>query len=581
MRSSAAAPRLAVALLVVTAVVAVTVEAPHPLAAASARLDAATRRAVLLEEPMARLDLLARTCSDDPHALTRPYLGPAHARAAALLAAWFTDAGLTDVWIDAVGNVRGRAGGGSSGSPATLLLGSHFDTVPGAGRFDGALGLVAAVAAVKAARAASSASAAGQWPSQGRALEVIAFADEEGARFGTTLLGSSALAGSLVGSGALEGAVDGDGITLGRAIAVAAEERARAAGHPLAGVRAPAWDAIAAARPPARPAAVAAAVADAALPRTAAVAYVEAHSEQGSVLEGARARVAAVAGIASQARWRVAVVGAAGHAGAVPMAGRADAGAAAAAAVGLIEEACGGGGGGGGGRARAWTAARPHGGSPSALALALFSTRAGAALAARWPAAAARLAGLLDPLPPPPTPTSPTLVCTVGAMAFHPGAPNVIPGGATFTVDVRDASAAGRDAATARARAAVASACAHRGVTCTWTRTHAAPEAVADEAWTARVEASAVAARALMEELDDSGVGGEALLPRRLTSGAGHDASALAPRPLPWAMVFLRDKGGVSHTPAEDVRPGDVAAAGAVLWGVVEGFLCGGRGVVT
>jgi allantoate deiminase len=593
-RPRASAHRTAAALAVVAAAAVLAAAAahpapPHPLPAAAARLTPAARRAILRDEPAARLDHLAGACSDDaPASLTRPYLGPAHARAAAALAAWFVDAGLSEVWVDAVGNVRGRAGGGGDGSGSeggarpgsptttTLLLGSHYDTVPGAGRFDGSLGLVAALAAVKAARAAAAAGGggdnttnAGAWPPPGKAVEVVAFADEEGSRFGTTFLGSAALAGTLVGSGALDRSVDEAGVTLGATIAAAAVDRHTVAGHPLAGVRAPAWDAVADVDPAARPAAVRAAVQAASLPPGASVAYVEAHMEQGPSLEAAGARTAVVAGIAAQARWAVAVEGRAGHAGTVPMAGRADAGAAAAEAVGLIERTCTGGGGGGGSSGVQWRRA------PSRALAAALSTRPGAALAARWPTLATALARILSPSPPAPSPSA--LVCTVGAMAFSPGAPNVIPGRAAFTLDVRDATAGGRDAATVRARAAVGTACARRGVACTWTRTHAAPEAVADEGLTSAVEAAARAAGGLMEEVGDAP--GAPLLPRRLTSGAGHDAAALVARPAtPWAMVFVRDRGGVSHTPVEDVRPGDVAAAGAVLWGVVEGFCGGERG---
>ena len=111
------------------------------------------------------------------------------------LVAWFHDAGLADARIDAVGNVRG--GAGPPAPRATLLLGSHYDTVTDAGAFDGALGLAAALAAVKAVAAAGAAGGCGAPPPAAawrRRVEVVAFADEEGVRFGTTFLGSGALA---------------------------------------------------------------------------------------------------------------------------------------------------------------------------------------------------------------------------------------------------------------------------------------------------------------------------------------------------------------------------------------------------
>ncbi|MEL4382854.1 M20/M25/M40 family metallo-hydrolase, partial [Shewanella algae] len=88
---------------------------------------------------------------------------------------------------DAAGNLVGRLEGGTPGLPA-LLLGSHLDTVPDAGRYDGILGVLSAIAVVRRI-----APRAGSLPF---AVEVVAFGDEEGTRFGTTLLGSAAVAGA-------------------------------------------------------------------------------------------------------------------------------------------------------------------------------------------------------------------------------------------------------------------------------------------------------------------------------------------------------------------------------------------------
>ena len=189
-------------------------------------------RPLLLAEPLQRLRALSKLSDDDGNDnLTRPFGGPAHARAAEEIRKWFEDAGLEKVKLDAVGNVRGALSFGESEKEeeeedaSVLLLGSHYDTVRGAGIYDGALGIVAAVAAVKAASrriAAAELEAAGtrkeKKPSRRKTVEVVAFSDEEGLRFGTTFLGSSALKGTLLGSGALDSAVDSDGVTLREAL---------------------------------------------------------------------------------------------------------------------------------------------------------------------------------------------------------------------------------------------------------------------------------------------------------------------------------------------------------------------------
>ena len=135
---------------------------------------------------MARLDALA-TFSDDPARLTRLYLSPAHCRAMEQVAAWMRAAGMA-ARIDAVGNVIGRYQASRYGAPA-VLIGSHIDTVTDAGKYDGALGVLAGIAAVETLHRSGQ-----RLPV---ALEVIAFGDEEGVRFPTALTGSRALAGTL------------------------------------------------------------------------------------------------------------------------------------------------------------------------------------------------------------------------------------------------------------------------------------------------------------------------------------------------------------------------------------------------
>lgn len=134
-------------------------------------------------EVLARADFLA-TFSSSPTGIERGYLSPEHAQVNAVAGSWMREAGLRS-WQDPAGNQCGRVEGDVPNLPA-LLLGSHLDTVPGAGRYDGVLGVLVAIAV--AARLTP-----GTLPF---AVEVVAFGDEEGTRFGTTLLGSRALAGT-------------------------------------------------------------------------------------------------------------------------------------------------------------------------------------------------------------------------------------------------------------------------------------------------------------------------------------------------------------------------------------------------
>lgn len=241
---------------------------------------------------MARLDRLAQA-SAEPGALTRLTLTPAHREAALIVAEWMGEAGMS-VRIDRVGNVVGRYEGSTPGAPA-LLVGSHIDTVRDAGRFDGNLGVVLGIAAVA------------DLSRRGRvltyAIEVIAFSDEEGVRFPTTLTGSKAIAGTF-NSQSLEDR-DADGVT-----------RAQA----LAEFGAPGGDILLEARDPSR-----------------VLGYIEAHIEQGPVLEDRNLPLGVVTAINGATRAEIQLRGMAGHAGTLPMGMRRDALAAAAEMIMAIE----------------------------------------------------------------------------------------------------------------------------------------------------------------------------------------------------------------------------------------------------
>jgi allantoate deiminase len=243
---------------------------------------------------MALLDELARH-SDEPGRLTRLYLSPAHRNAADTTLRLMREAGL-ESHIDALGSVVGRLEGANPDAPA-LAIGSHIDTVVDAGRFDGTLGVVLAIVTVEALRAHGITPAC--------PIEILAFGDEENARFPTNLSTSYALSGRY-NPAWLDGR-DQDGVSLRDALA-------RFGGDP---------DAIAGiARNPAR-----------------YRGYLEVHIEQGPLLEAKNLPVGVVSAINGITRARAAVTGEAGHAGTVPMTMRRDALAAVAEMIGIVERA--------------------------------------------------------------------------------------------------------------------------------------------------------------------------------------------------------------------------------------------------
>src|SRR6185312_7799635 len=147
--------------------------------------QSASGSALLGEEIVRRIEALAEI-SETPDQLTRIFLTPQHRAAADLLSQWMSEAGMA-AHLDAIGNVCGRYEGERPGLPC-LMLGSHYDTVRDAGKWDGPLGLITAIACVA------------DLNRRGKrlpfALEVVGFADEEGVRFASTLLGSRAIAGT-------------------------------------------------------------------------------------------------------------------------------------------------------------------------------------------------------------------------------------------------------------------------------------------------------------------------------------------------------------------------------------------------
>jgi len=146
------------------------------------------------------------------------------------------------------------------------------------------------------------------------------------------------------------------------------------------------------------------------------------------------------------------------------------------------------------------------------------------------------------------------LVATVGKLAVAPGATNVVPGRVDFTIDVRAGDDAVRDAAAGDIADAIAEIAKARGVDFAIELTQVLPASPCDPALVDRL-AAAVATTGQP--------------PRRLVSGAGHDAMVMAAL-APTAMLFIRCTGGISHNPAEDVIAGDVDRALRAMLAFIE-----------
>jgi hydantoinase/carbamoylase family amidase len=199
-----------------------------------------------------------------------------------------------DVEIDPAGNLLGRWDVGT-GPP--VLVGSHLDTVPLGGRFDGALGVVAGLHAIRLVRESGAEPRCPVW--------LVAFMDEEGPRFGTSLFGSRAFAGEDVSG--LGDRRDTGGVTLREAMAARGLDAARAGEAAQGG---------------------------------AIAAYLELHVEQGPVLEHEGADVGVVTSIAGLLGFRARMTGEANHAGTTPMRLRRDAFAGVARAALALRDAC-------------------------------------------------------------------------------------------------------------------------------------------------------------------------------------------------------------------------------------------------
>ena len=191
-----------------------------------------------------------------------------------------------EVRVDAVGNIVGRRSvaaspAGDQQAMLVLMIGSHLDTVPNAGKYDGILGVLVGLAVVEALGTVS----------LPFAIDVIGFSEEEGIRYSQPYLGSRAVAGNF--DLAWLDRCDASGISMRDAITTFGQDPSK--------------------------------IADAAYKFTDVVGFIEAHLEQGPVLERAGLPVAVVTSIVGQSRLVVRFLGEAGHAGTTPMVPRSDA----------------------------------------------------------------------------------------------------------------------------------------------------------------------------------------------------------------------------------------------------------------
>jgi len=390
----------------------------------------------------ARLSQLARFGANDAGGIDRVAFSDADVEARTWVAELMRGAGL-NVSVDVAGNLWGARPGSEPGRPP-LVLGSHIDSVPDGGNYDGQVG---SMAAVEVACTLADAERATRHP-----LRFVIFPNEEGGKTGSRALAGKVQAEEL-------DIVTASGFTIGDGLR-------RVGGDPER-------------------------LAEAALAPGSISAFLELHIEQGAELERLGVDIGVVEGIVGIMRWNVTVDGAANHAGTTPMDQRHDAMVGAARFVDMV-----------------YTTVRS------------------------WPG---------------------TQVATVGRLVAEPGAPNVIPGRVTLSLEVRDLSMdkiqevfrqlEGRATEIGRAT----------GTSFSFERFYVSEAAPTAPHIRDVVEATA---RSL------------GLSTRRMPSGAGHDAQSMA-HIGPVGMIFVPSVRGISHAPQEFTEPQDVTNGADVLLGTL------------
>jgi len=390
------------------------------------------------------IEEIARRTQTPGAGATRPTFSPAwgDARAYVIIQAQQAEC---DVRMDSAGNVHARLKSLPWDEPA-WLCGSHVDSVPHGGDYDGVAGVCVALELLRSA-AQDSVTAL--------PLELVVFAEEEGPTFGLGMLGSRAWVGDLTAEhlDRLRNAAGQSYLEAGSAFGV----------------------------DPSR-------LRDDLIRPRRYLGMIELHIEQGPGLWRRGQRLAVVYAIAGRRQYRVTVTGEANHAGATSMKDRKDA---------LV--------------------------------------------------AAARIIAELEPLA---ERLSDKTVITVGKLANHPNAINVIPDRVEFTVDLRSDEDALLERGDVQVRRTVDNASRGRGLPCRIELTESIPATKLDERLCARL-------RRMAE------IAGIADVPN-LVSGALHDSAVVA-KHVPTAMLFVGSEGGISHNPAEFSRVEDIAAAATVI----------------
>ncbi len=228
------------------------------------------------------LQRLSEIGGDGRASVSRLAFTPEEREAHRVVGAWMAEAGLT-VRVDAFGNTIGERPGARADLPF-LAFGSHLDSVPNGGRFDGIVGVVGALEIVRLLEEGGVTTA--------HPLRMVAFANEEGARFGEACLGSKAVTGMLSPRDA-ERLVDADGTTLAAAMAALGIDPRQ--------------------------------IEEARWPDGSVAAFLELHIEQARLLEARGLQVGIVDAVAGNTRLRVLVHGRADHSGGTPMESRKDA----------------------------------------------------------------------------------------------------------------------------------------------------------------------------------------------------------------------------------------------------------------
>jgi N-carbamoyl-L-amino-acid hydrolase len=343
------------------------------------------------------------------------------------------------VRVDLAGNLLGRMEGSREDLPP-LMVGSHIDSVPAGGNYDGPLGTLGALESVQTLREAGLRTR--------HPVDVVVFVNEEGGKTGSRIMAGEFQMAEL-------GLESASGFTIGEGIR-------RLGGDPnrLAEVRKNQGD---------------------------VAGFLEIHVEQGAVLERSGIQIGVVEGIVGIRRWNVTVSGSANHAGTTPMDQREDA---------LLG-------------------------------------------AARLVEAVNRVARSMEG----------SQVATVGKIQASPGAPNVIPGEVRLTLEIRALGMERIQEVYEGILAEAARIGEETGTPIMAEEFYLSAAAPTDERFRRWVESAA-------EELG--------LSSRRMPSGAGHDAQAVA-HFAPMGMIFIPSVGGLSHHPDEYSRPEDIEAGVNVL----------------